>query len=129
MKAFVLLAASLLVALPAHSDTSAESAVASPQPADPSIVNPKAIGQHSCLDQARSWMPLIPSKQVVSVHATFQIAADGTISDVAVNPSSGNARLDEITVHCVERWRYEPATKDGQAIALPWDATVRYWRG
>jgi len=67
------------------------------------------------------------SNRIVPVHVTFQVAADGTVKDVVVDVSSGNANLDAYTVRCASAWRYEPATKDGQPVEVPWSANIDYW--
>jgi TonB family protein len=130
MKAFILFAAGLLFASPANSETPVESHTASAKSTDPSIVNPKPTGRrHVCLDRdgMASWIHSTSRGRIVSVHLTFQVAADGTVKDVVVDSSSGDAKLDAYTIRCAGAWQYEPATKDGQAIDAPWSATVQYF--
>jgi len=50
----------------------------------------------------------------------YDVAADGTIGNVAVTRSSNFARLDEAAVACLRtRWKDVPATKDGVPVAAP----------
>ncbi|HTU00025.1 MAG TPA: energy transducer TonB [Rhizomicrobium sp.] len=128
MKAVVLFAAGFLMALPAHSDAPPGSPTGPATSANPSIVNPKSTGRrHICIPSDTSWVHSTAGSHTVLVHVTFQVAADGTVNDVVVDTSSGNASLDAYTVRCVSGWRYEPATKDGQPVAVPWSANVDYW--
>ncbi len=54
----------------------------------------------------------------------FRIETDGSISNVAVEKSSGFQRLDDASISCVTRWRYKPSTKDGIPTAIPWEVNV-----
>lgn len=49
------------------------------------------------------------------------IRSDGRVSDVRIEQSSGDRRLDRSAADAVRRWRYEPALKDG----LPVKSSVR----
>ncbi len=44
------------------------------------------------------------------------VLADGTVDVVTVKQSSGYQRLDNAAVRAVRRWRYSPASQNGQAI-------------
>jgi protein TonB len=57
----------------------------------------------------------------------FTITAEGLVSDPVIVASSGNAELDEASLTCVHDWRYRPALKDGQPLAVPWKAEI-VWR-
>jgi protein TonB len=51
--------------------------------------------------------------------------ADGRVTDVRVNRSSGSARLDGAAVAWVrDNWRYRPATRDGAGVAATVQAGV-----
>lgn len=56
--------------------------------------------------------------------AAFKVMPDGSVSDVTIAKSSGSDRLDAATITCVGKWRYKPATTDGSAIEMPWQAAV-----
>lgn len=44
------------------------------------------------------------------------ILADGSVGDIRLLESSGYDRLDETAMEAVRRWRYVPATQNGEAI-------------
>jgi TonB family protein len=56
----------------------------------------------------------------------FTIQADGSISDVHVDRTSGFPRLDEAAAENVKAWRYGPSEKDGKPIACLWKANVAW---
>jgi len=56
----------------------------------------------------------------------FTVTGQGTVSDVSVAKSSGNADLDNAAAACVAQWRYKPATQDAKPVAVPWQATVEW---
>ena len=45
------------------------------------------------------------------------VNADGTVVEAKVYVSSGVEELDQIAVRAAKRWRFHPATRDGEAIA------------
>lgn len=57
----------------------------------------------------------------VAILLEFVVAADGSVRDVRVL-ESGGAEFDERATAAVERFRFEPATRGGEAIA----ARIRY---
>lgn len=53
-----------------------------------------------------------------AVTLRLSIAANGRVSDVRIIRSSGSARLDSSAVNWIKaRWRYYPATLNGQPVA------------
>jgi len=56
----------------------------------------------------------------------FTVSADGTVRDVKVAKSSGSDGLDDAAVHCVSRWHYRPAVKDGQLVDAPMTVKVAW---
>jgi len=56
----------------------------------------------------------------------FTVTEQGTVSDVKVVQSSGNADLDDAAATCAGRWHYKPATRDGKPVAVSWQATVQW---
>ena len=61
-----------------------------------------------------------------SVTCRLAIAADGRVTSVVVETSSGHDLLDEAAVDSLERWRFEPATEDGRAVAWELVHTVTF---
>ncbi len=57
---------------------------------------------------------------------SFHVMTDGSVSNVSVAKSSGSDRLDNAAVSCAQRWRYKPATQDGNAMETPWQANVQW---
>ena len=54
------------------------------------------------------------------------MAVDGSVKDVTVSQSSGNADLDAASVTCVRGWQYKPATRGGVPVEAAWQAAVRW---
>lgn len=44
------------------------------------------------------------------------VRADGTVGDVDVAESSGHSVLDASAIQASSRWRFQPATRDGEPI-------------
>jgi protein TonB len=58
----------------------------------------------------------------------YLIGADGTVGAVEILESSGHPRLDAASAAMViERWRFEPATRNGEAVET-WDDARIVWR-
>ncbi|RPH46639.1 MAG: energy transducer TonB [Burkholderiales bacterium] len=51
------------------------------------------------------------------VRLDVHVGADGAVIDVQVRASSGSPALDRAAIDTVRRWRFRPATVDGQAVA------------
>ena len=51
------------------------------------------------------------------VRLDVHVGADGTVLDVRLRQSSGSPVLDRTAIETVRRWRFEPATDDGRAVA------------
>lgn len=65
--------------------------------------------------------PTVPTAMIVpgvtnSVDVTVDIAADGTHSEKIVR-SSGNNEVDEMVLDALRQWRWDPAAREGLAIA------------
>ena len=52
-----------------------------------------------------------------TVKVRASIAADGSVADVALAEGSGNRDLDRAALEAVRRWRFKPATRNGQPVA------------
>ena len=46
----------------------------------------------------------------------LEILPDGTVGDVNVQSSCGVEELDSVAVNAAKRWKFQPATKDGEPI-------------
>ena len=54
------------------------------------------------------------------------VLADGSVSDVEIETSSGYPRLDKAALKAVRKWRYTPATRNGEAIAYRYQQPVQF---
>jgi protein TonB len=46
------------------------------------------------------------------------VAADGRVADVVVKQSAGHVDLDQAAADAVKRWRFEPARRGSEAVAM-----------
>lgn len=63
------------------------------------------------------------------VTVTYQISESGSVSACAIILTSGNPRLD--TAACtmvVRRWRYKPATENGQPVSIQYISKITFPR-
>lgn len=65
--------------------------------------------------------PVIPDDLRVdaldsTVVVQFMVSSDGSPSEVKVTTSSGNEELDSLALEAAKKWRFKPATRDGQPI-------------
>jgi protein TonB len=51
------------------------------------------------------------------VRLDVHVGADGAVIDVRLRTSSGSPTLDRSAIDAVRRWRFRPATVDGQAVS------------
>jgi len=58
------------------------------------------------------------------VRLDVHVGADGSVLEVRLRQSSGSPLLDRTAIDTVRRWRFDPATVDGQPVA-EW---YRDWR-
>ena len=54
------------------------------------------------------------------------VAATGAVDSVDVAKTSGYVRLDRSAADTVERWRFHPARKAGQAVAMCYQLPIRF---
>ncbi|MFO0233172.1 MAG: energy transducer TonB [Burkholderiales bacterium] len=50
------------------------------------------------------------------VRLDVHVGADGAVLDVQLRVSSGSPTLDRAAIDTVRRWRFRPATVDGQPV-------------
>jgi TonB family protein len=95
-------------------------------PTAPGQTTPVGIGRpHTCTESYPE-----RAKEVGADGTTvlaFTIRKDGTIEDLAVDVTSGNADLDAAAMDCAKTWTYKPAVRDGVPIAERWKVSV-VWR-
>jgi protein TonB len=96
----------------------------------PVVVPPKApvstpisIGRpHTC---QQNYPPISQrNNEEGTTKISFTVNTDGSVTSPSVETSSGSQRLDEAALSCVTRWKYKPATQDGQPVAAHWEANV-----
>jgi TonB family protein len=121
--------ACLLCTSPIYADEPAQTPAEVNAPIDQPATKPKPLGLHRCTRLSESWIRSTPRNSTAFVHINFHIAVDGTVKDIVVSSSSGNADLDALTVSCAQQWRYAPATQNDQPVETPWEANLRYWHG
>ncbi|HEY4115250.1 MAG TPA: TonB family protein [Rhizomicrobium sp.] len=97
---------------------------AKPEEVSASMTPPKPVGLHGC-----SGYPPAAVRDSTSgmTKLSFTLTAQGTVANAAVTQSSGSQVLDKAALMCVAAWLYKPATKDGDPVAVPWQASVS-WR-
>ncbi|HEY1632968.1 MAG TPA: energy transducer TonB [Rhizomicrobium sp.] len=94
----------------------------------PAVTSPAAVGRPHVCPQAKWYPPLALrlSHEGTTILA-FTVNTDGTISNISVAQSSGHEELDQAAVSCAQSWsNYKPALQNGQPVAVPWKATVRW---
>lgn len=88
---------------------------------DPTATDERAV-PHNCI----AFYP--PAEAQAGIEGTttlrFVITEKGRVRDIEVDKSSGNSNLDEAARSCTKNWKYNPATKDGKPVAVPWRADI-----
>ena len=56
------------------------------------------------------------------------IVTNGEVQDIQVRESAGEI-FDQAVIATVRDWRYEPATKDGVPVKMPWVQRFRFRQG
>jgi TonB family protein len=79
----------------------------------PGMTNPKPIYQPNPEYADRPRRKKIDGNVLLSLIVT----ADGTVRDPQVTRSL-DKDLDKKALECVSKWKFEPATKDGQPVAM-----------
>jgi protein TonB len=65
-------------------------------------------------------------KEEGTVVLSMLISSTGVIEDISVKESSGYKRLDTAALSAARKWRYEPATNNGKAIAHPYLMPIEF---
>src|SRR5690242_20467860 len=50
----------------------------------------------------------------------FHVTRSGSVRQITVAESSGNADLDVAAIYCAQHWRYKPATQEGRPVEVEW---------
>jgi periplasmic protein TonB len=89
--------------------------IAPPNATPPAPLSPPVLvgEQSSCLDYSPE--ALAASHQEKTIIA-FLVTADGDVAEVMVTGSSGSRGLDAAAMSCVRKWRFKPATQNGEAV-------------
>jgi TonB family protein len=69
----------------------------------------------------RQFPPIYPkasiaAKEQGTVVLKVRVLADGTPSDITIKKSTATPALDQAAIDAVQRWRFNPAIKDGKAV-------------
>lgn len=56
----------------------------------------------------------------------FAITPEGSVANLKVSKSSGQADLDDAAMACVKPWKYSPVSIEGKIAAVPWVAKVTW---
>lgn len=54
------------------------------------------------------------------------VLEDGTVAEITVRTSSGYPRLDNAALIAVSKWRYTPATRNGEAMAYRYEQPIEF---
>jgi protein TonB len=94
-------------------------------PAKPLISSPVSYGRpHQCQQNYPALSARLGEEGITSLK--FTVNTDGHVSDVTISKSSGSERLDNAALGCVANWTYHPAIKEGQPVAIPYGANVKW---
>jgi TonB family protein len=88
------------------------------------VGRPVAIGKaHICL--TKDYPPeAIPSCAEGIAKLSYHIEPDGTIKDLVVTESTGNASLDQASIKCASGWQYAPESQDEKQMEFAWQAKI-----
>jgi len=95
------------------------------KPAPPPVTAPASIGRpHECQSKYPPLAMRLGHDGTVTLGMTIE--PDGSVTNVHVVNSSGHDELDQGAVSCASSWHYKPALQNGQPVAVPWQASVKY---
>ena len=88
----------------------------------PGMTHPKPVYPQAIPDYADR-----PRRKKIqgNVLLSMIVNADGSTRDIQVKQSL-DKDLDEKAVECVKKWKFEPATKDGQPVAMRMAVQVNF---
>jgi TonB family protein len=86
---------------------------------------PKAVGApHMCPTGQYYPKDAMARNAQGTVRLTFDVGVDGTVQNLKIGQSSGDASLDQAAITCASSWRYTPAMQNDKPIQKPWSASV-----
>lgn len=93
---------------------------ATPREAAPQPTPRQPRGETRKARATRQFEPMIPENMrdeefKKSVRVRVVVRADGNF-DVSLRGSSGNGRIDELTLETLRRWRWKPALQEGEPV-------------
>jgi TonB family protein len=96
-------------------------------PPPPDILAPSGAGfaPHIC-PYSHYPKDAVARNEQGTVTMAYTVAADGSVQNVTIAKSSGYDDLDQAAMACATAWKYKPASKDGQPIAVPWKSSVAW---
>jgi protein TonB len=56
----------------------------------------------------------------------FEVLTNGTVGDVQVEQSAGSPELDQAAAEAIKKWRFEPARRANQPVAVWLRMPVRF---
>lgn len=94
--------------------------VAAPRPATRATEISAPRSNASGLNNPKPPYPLLSRNlgEEGTVILNVMVETDGTVSAVSIARSSGYDRLDQSALRTVQRWHYQPAQQQGQAIRM-----------
>lgn len=113
-------------AKPVPSASKVAAAVSHQAPPAPQVQLPSAdaAGLHNKAPQ----YPLLSRKRKEqgTVWLLLLVSKEGLISELKLKTSSGFTRLDEAALRAVKHWKFQPATRQGQAIDYWYELPVKF---
>ena len=113
---------------PANIDTNAATVPSITTPAQPVAMGPRADASWA----GNTPPPYPPAarrlREEGDVRLSVHIDESGRVTEVKIARSSGSSRLDAAAVETVKKWRFKPATVDGQAVASWYDDWIWSFR-
>jgi len=91
---------------------------------DAGVIDPK------CVECPAAAYPEAARRRGVEglVELSYVIDENGAVRDITVQESGGELFDDNVT-RTVQKWRYQPATKDGVPVKIRWVQRFRFRRG
>jgi protein TonB len=89
--------------------------------------SPVGIGRpHACSGAKYYSESAVRLKEQGTTTLSFTVTADGDVANPTIAKSSGFDDLDRAAIQCASGWRYKAAIKEGQAVAVTWQANVQW---